>query len=195
MRRMNSSELICSRLSSLEHAFTQITPHKRGSGIRSWAPFLCSAPPGHPPPSPHSLSFGGTGTVKTCTKKSRKTRFSQVISSPYALSNARRLIFILPMPSPWKSLTKSARAAENPGFFKQIAPIFEKLLSAAAKLDVCPRRGSNESGAGVAPGARVWSGFTSQYVHLSPNADIVARFNCNFSEILSKKFAKAHFNS
>lgn len=119
---------------------TQIEP----VGFVPLAPFLCSASPGHPPPSPRSLSFGGIGTVKTCTKKSKKAGFSQANSPPCTLSNTLRSFFILPMPSPWKSRAKSARAAGNPSFFKQIAPIFAKLLSAKAKLDVCPRRGVNE---------------------------------------------------
>ena len=56
------------------------------------------------------------------------------------------------MPFPWNSLTKPARAAGNPGLFKQIAPIFEKSLSAEAKLDVCPPKEKNERVAGVVPG-------------------------------------------
>ena len=114
---------------------TQIEP----VGFVPLAPFLCSAP--HPL---ILLSFGGIGIVKTCTKKFQKAGFSKAISPLCTLPNAIRLFFALPMPSPQKSLTKSARAAGNPGFFKQIAPFFEKSLSAEAKLDVCPRRGVNE---------------------------------------------------
>ena len=61
------------------------------------------------------------------------------------------------MPYPWKSLTKPARAAGNLSLSEKIKPIFAKLLSAEAKLDVCPRKGRNESGAGVVPGDRAGS--------------------------------------
>lgn len=63
-------------------------------------------------------------------------------------------VFALPMPSPWKSLTKSARAAGNLSLSEKIKPIFAKLLSAEAKLDVCSPKEKNESGAGGAWGEK-----------------------------------------
>ena len=109
--------------------------------------------PGNPPPAPHSLSFVGIGTVKTCTKKSRKTRFSQAIFP----SHPSPPPFLLSPCHPHGNPSQNRRgAAGNPGFFKQIAPIFEKLLSAEAKLDVCPRKGVNEGhGGGDAWGGKV----------------------------------------
>ena len=60
------------------------------------------------------------------------------------------------MPYPWKSLTKPARAAGNLSLSEKIKPIFAKLLSAEAKLDVCPRKGVNEGhGGGDAWGGKV----------------------------------------
>ena len=152
MRRMNSSELICSRLSSLEHVNTPITTRKRAQEFTIPGLFFCVSPPsGHPPPIPFFSPSGASEQLKLVRKIPKSKVFPSKFS-PHTLSNALRLFFILPMPSPWKSHTKSARAAGNPGFFKQIAPIFEKLLSADSKLDVCPRKGRNESGAGVVPG-------------------------------------------
>jgi hypothetical protein len=66
---------------------------------------------------------------------------NKVSPSNFSLSPLPFSLFALPMPYPWKSLTKSARAAGNPVLSEKIKPVFAKFLSAEAKLDVCPPEG------------------------------------------------------
>jgi len=106
---------------------------------------------------PRPSSFFSPSGAPEQLKLVRKIPKSKVFPSNFSLSPLPSSLFALPLPYPWKSLIKSARAAGNPGFFNQIAPVFEKLLSAEDKLDVCPWTGRNEGGAGVVPGEKKWS--------------------------------------
>ncbi|MDE7004673.1 MAG: hypothetical protein K2P08_09590, partial [Oscillospiraceae bacterium] len=109
-----------------------------------------------PPPIPFFSPSGAPEQLKLVRKIPKSKVFPSKFS-PCTLSNALRLIFTFPMPYPWKSLTESARAARNPGFFQSNSTDFEKLLSTEAKLDVCPRRGRNAGVTGVVPGEKKWS--------------------------------------
>lgn len=161
MHFSSNADSCCSRLSSLEHVFTQIAPHKRGSGIRSWAPFFVFSAPGNPPPSPHSLSFGGIGIVKTCTKKSKKQGFPKQILPLHPVQRPP-FDFHTPHAIPMKISHKiGAGRVESPAFLKKIKPVLEKLLSNAAELDVCPGKCRKWSMAGEHPlpfRCRIFSG-------------------------------------
>ena len=162
----------CSRHSNLEHVFTQITPRKRGSGIRSWAPFFVWRTQARPPP-PHSFfSFWGIGIVSIIAEKSKKSGFSPSKFSPSPLSTS---CAALPMPSPEKSQAKPARAAENTALFKQMSTFFG-IAEQHAQLNVCPRREGHEGLAGESPGKKKRPNRSGQCVRFLSNADTRKKF-------------------
>ena len=148
---MNFVELICSRLSNREHVNTPIMTQK---GLRN-SPFLGSFFVRTPRQSPrqfsHSPPLRGHRNREHYSWKIQKNKGFPCKFSPSPLPSP---YFALPMPSPEKSHTKSARAAGNPGLFLRKQARFLPNYWATLSTGHSPRRGGHEGVAGVRLGRK-----------------------------------------